>query len=167
MAIKAIEIPASRVAMNAKELAKALNEKVASDPNLKLKNPFTSGLNFSDGEKVTLVGFNYQEWQEEGTQRHGCYAVMVLKSGEVEKTLSLTTLTKTKVGVLLDNTDNPSASMGAWSNKGGLSDVCRGLTTLDEKSLDTISKWFKGEKTVRVRWIEHPTKGTLSLVNIL
>lgn len=167
MAIKAIEIPTTRGTMNAKKLAETLNALKASDPNMKVKNPFTSGLNFSDGEKVTLVGFNYQEWQEEGTSRHGCYAVMVLKSGEVEKTLSITTMTKTKVGVLLDTTENPGAVVGAWQSKGGLADVCRGLTTLDEKSLDTIAKWFKGEKTVRVRWIEHPTKGTLSLVNIL
>ena len=167
MAIKSIDIPSDRKQMTAKELINALSEKLATDTTCKLKNPFTSGLNFTDGEKVTFLGFNYQEWAEEGTTRHGCFAGLVLKSGEVEKTLSLTSLTKTKVGVLLDTTENPSGSVGAWSNSGGLSDVCRGLTNLDEKSLDTIAKWFKGEKTMRVRWIEHPTKGTLSLVNII
>ena len=153
--------------MTAKELINALSSKLATDTTCKLKNPFTSGLNFTDGEKVTFLGFNYQEWAEEGTTRHGCFAVLVLKSGEVEKTLSLTSLTKTKVGVLLDTTENPSGSVGAWTKSATHSDVCRRLKKKKKKSLDTIAKWFKGEKTMRVRWIEHPTKGTLSLVNII
>ena len=88
-----------------------------------LRNPFSQGLQFADGEEVRFDGFVLQEWEDtEDTRRYGAYLCVVLNG----KNYSLSSPTKIKLGNLIDTTLNPKKEEGAWSSKGGLADLIKG-----------------------------------------
>lgn len=159
------------VAMDLIAAIKSLKE---ADPNLRVKNPFTSGVAFDEGEDVKFVGFDYSTWEGDGKDghpnAHGVFPVIVLDSVSTgtRKRLALSSLTKSKGGILVDETKNPERRKGMWTNDGGLATVAKGFSELSEEALTAIAT-FMGKKAhkIRVQWIEVSPTFFTSLVNIL
>ena len=140
-----------------------------------LRNPFTQGLQFADGEEVRFEGFALQEWEDtEDSRRYGAYLCVVLNG----KNYSLSSPTKIKLGNLLDNTLNPKKEEGAWSSKGGLADLLKGFADLSDTNLAKIEDFFlepkKGNSARKpiarkmwVRWIVTQRGGQSSISNVL
>ena len=141
----------------------------------KLRNPFTQGFQFADGEEVKFEGFVLQEWEDsEDSRRYGAYLCVVLNG----KNYSLSSPLKTKLGNLLDSKLNPKNEEGAWSSKGGLADLLKGFSDLSDENLAKIEDFFlepkKGNSTRKpitrkmwVRWIATPRGGQSSISNVL
>lgn len=160
--------------LTAKELAALYQEKAASDPNCRLKNPFTQGVNFDDGEAVSFVSFGYNEWEDDGVgvghkKGYGIYPVIRLSTPSGEKSLAIGSLTKAKGGILIDDARNAERKVGMWANEGGLASVAKGCSQLNEESLQKIADWFKKTKTAKiaVRWVEVNPTFFVSLVNVV
>ena len=140
-----------------------------------LRNPFTQGLQFADGESVNFEGFALQEWEDtEDTRRYGAYLCIVLNG----KNYSLSSPTKIKLGNLIDTTLNPKKEEGAWSSKGGLADLLKGFSDLSDENLSKIEDFFlepkKGNaarkpipRKMWVRWIVNNRGGQSSISNVL
>ena len=140
-----------------------------------LRNPFTQGLNFSDGEEVTFEGFSLQEWEDtEDARRYGAYLCVVLNG----KPYSLSSPLKTKLGNLIDSKLNPKSEEGAWSASGGLAELLKGFADLSDENLQKIEDFFlepkKGNKERKpiarkmwVRWIITSRGGQSSISNVL
>ena len=140
-----------------------------------LRNPFSQGLQFADGEEVRFDGFVLQEWEDtEDTRRYGAYLCVVLNG----KNYSLSSPTKIKLGNLIDTTLNPKKEEGAWSSKGGLADLIKGFSDLSDENLSKIEDFFlepkKGnaarkpiQRKMWVRWIATPRGGQTSISNVL
>ena len=161
----------------AKSAAEIMNAIVAykgEHPD-KLRNPFTQGLQFADGEEVRFDGFALQEWEDtEDSRRYGAYLCIVLNG----KNYSLSSPTKIKLGNLLDSKLNPKNEEGAWSSKGGLADLLKGFADLSDENLTKIEDFFlepkKGNgarkqipRKMWVRWIATPRGGQTSISNVL
>ena len=141
----------------------------------KLRNPFTQGLQFADGEEVKFEGFTLQEWEDtEDSRRYGAYLCIVLNG----KNYSLSSPTKIKLGNLLDSKLNPKNEEGAWSAQGGLSELLKGFSDLSDENLTKIENFFlepkKGNgarkpipRKMWVRWIATPRGGQSSISNVL
>lgn len=160
--------------LTAKDLAALYNEKSAKDPNCRLKNPFTQGVNFDDGESVTFISFGYNEWEDDGkgqghTKGYGIYPIIRLQTASGEKSLAIGSLTKAKGGILIDDVRNAERKLGMWTNEGGLAAVAKGCSQLDEQSLTKIEDWFKKNKTAKmaVKWVEVNPTFFVSLVNVV
>ena len=140
-----------------------------------LRNPFTQGFQFADGEEVRFEGFVLQEWEDtEDTRRYGAYLCVVLNG----KNYSLSSPLKTKLGTLIDKTLNPKSEEGAWSAKGGLADLLKGFSDLSDENLTKIENFFlepkKGNgarkpiaRKMWVRWIVNNRGGQSSISNVL
>ena len=140
-----------------------------------LRNPFTQGFQFADGESVNFGGFVLQEWEDtEDARRYGAYLCIVLN----DKPYSLSSPTKIKLGTLLDKTLNPKSEEGAWSAKGGLADLLKGFADLSDENLKKIEDFFlepkKGNSARKpiarkmwVRWIVTARGGQSSISNVL
>ena len=140
-----------------------------------LRNPFTQGLNFADGEEVKFGGFVLQEWEDtEDSRRYGAYLCVVLN----DKPYSLSSPTKIKLGNLIDPVLNPKKEEGAWSSQGGLAELMKGLTDLSDENLKKIEDFFlepkKGNgarkpiaRKMWVRWIITSRGGQSSISNVL
>ena len=140
-----------------------------------LRNPFTQGLQFADGEEVRFEGFALQEWEDsEDARRYGAYLCVVLNG----KNYSLSSPLKTKLGNLLDSKLNPKNEEGAWSSKGGLAELLKGFSDLSDENLAKIEDFFlepkKGNATRKpiarkmwVRWIVNNRGGQSSISNVL
>ena len=140
-----------------------------------LRNPFTQGLQFADGEEVRFEGFALQEWEDsEDARRYGAYLCVVLNG----KNYSLSSPLKTKLGNLLDSKLNPKNEEGAWSSKGGLAELLKGFSDLSDENLAKIEDFFlepkKGNATRKpiarkmwVRWIVNQRGGQSSISNVL
>ena len=140
-----------------------------------LRNPFTQGLQFADGEEVKFEGFALQEWEDtEDSRRYGAYLCIVLNG----KNYSLSSPTKIKLGNLIDNALNPKKEEGAWSSKGGLADLLKGFSDLSDENLSKIEDFFlepkKGNgarkpipRKMWVRWIVTQRGGQSSISNVL
>ena len=140
-----------------------------------LRNPFTQGFQFADGEEVRFEGFVLQEWEDtEDARRYGAYLCVVLNG----KNYSLSSPLKTKLGNLLDSKLNPKNEEGAWSSKGGLADLLKGFADLSDTNLSKIEDFFlepkKGNgarkpiaRKMWVRWIATPRGGQTSISNVL
>ena len=141
----------------------------------KMRNPFTQGLQFADGESVNFEGFVLQEWEDtEDSRRYGAYLCVVLNG----KNYSLSSPTKIKLGNLIDNTLNPKKEEGAWSAQGGLSELLKGFSDLSDENLAKIENFFlepkKGNSARKpiprkmwVRWIVTQRGGQTSISNVL
>ena len=141
----------------------------------KMRNPFTQGLQFADGEEVRFEGFVLQEWEDtEDSRRYGAYLCVVLNG----KNYSLSSPNKIKLGNLIDATLNPKKEEGAWSAKGGLADLLKGFSDLSNENLAKIENFFlepkKGNaarkpipRKMWVRWIATPRGGQSSISNVL
>ena len=141
----------------------------------KLRNPFTQGQQFADGEEVKFEGFSLQEWEDtEDSRRYGAYLCVVLNG----KNYSLSSPTKIKLGNLIDNTLNPKKEEGAWSAQGGLADLLKGFAELSDENLAKIEDFFLGAKKgngarkpiprkMWVRWIVNQRGGQSSISNVL
>ena len=141
----------------------------------KLRNPFTQGFQFADGESVNFEGFVLQEWEDsEDARRYGAYLCVVLNG----KNYSLSSPLKTKLGNLLDSKLNPKNEEGAWSSKGGLADLLKGFADLSDTNLTKIEDFFlepkKGNgarkpiaRKMWVRWIVNNRGGQSSISNVL
>ena len=141
----------------------------------KMRNPFTQGFQFADGESVKFEGFVLQEWEDtEDARRYGAYLCIVLNG----KNYSLSSPTKIKLGNLIDNTLNPKKEEGAWSAKGGLADLLKGFSDLSDENLSKIEDFFlepkKGNgarkpiaRKMWVRWIVNNRGGQSSISNVL
>ena len=158
----------------AADLVAAIKSLKDADPNLRVKNPFTSGVAFDEGEEVKFVGFDYSTWVGDGKDghpnAHGIFPVIVLDSISTgtRKRLALSSLTKAKGGILVDDTKNPEKRKGMWTNDGGLASVAKGFSELSSEALTAIAD-FMGQNThkMRVQWIEVSSTFFTSLVNIL
>ena len=140
-----------------------------------LRNPFTQGLQFADGEEVKFGGFVLQEWEDtEDSRRYGAYLCVVLNG----KNYSLSSPLKTKLGTLIDKTLNPKSEEGAWASQGGLADLLKGFADLSDENLTKIEDFFlepkKGNgarkpiaRKMWVRWITTPRGGQTSISNVL
>ena len=140
-----------------------------------LRNPFTQGLQFADGEEVRFEGFSLQEWEDtEDSRRYGAYLCVVLNG----KQYSLSSPLKTKLGTLLDKTLNPKSEEGAWAAQGGLAELLKGFSDLSDENLSKIEDFFlepkKGTKERKpiarkmwVRWIVTARGGQSSISNVL
>jgi hypothetical protein len=156
------------------DLLAAIKSLSAADPEMRVKNPFTSGVAFDEGEEVKFVGFDYSEWTGDGKDghpnAHGLFPVIVLDSVSTgtRKRLALSSLTKAKGGILVDEAKNPERRKGMWTNDGGLAAVAKGFSELSEDALTAIAN-FMGNKThkIRVQWVEVSPTFFTSLVNIL
>ena len=105
----------------------------------KLRNPFTQGFQFADGEEVRFDGFALQEWEDtEDSRRYGAYLCVVLNG----KNYSLSSPLKTKLGNLLDSKLNPKNEEGAWSAQGGLAELLKGFSDLSDENLSKIEDFF-------------------------
>ena len=141
----------------------------------KLRNPFTQGLQFADGESVKFEGFVLQEWEDtEDSRRYGAYLCVVLNG----KNYSLSSPTKIKLGNLIDATLNPKKEEGAWSAQGGLAELLKGFSDLSDENLSKIEDFFlepkKGNgprkpipRKMWVRWIVTQRGGQSSISNVL
>ena len=141
----------------------------------KMRNPFTQGLQFADGESVNFEGFVLQEWEDtEDSRRYGAYLCIILNG----KNYSLSSPTKIKLGNLIDNTLNPKKEEGAWSAQGGLSELLKGFSDLSDENLAKIENFFlepkKGNSARKpiprkmwVRWIVTQRGGQTSISNVL
>ena len=140
-----------------------------------LRNPFTQGFQFADGESVNFEGFSLQEWEDtEDARRYGAYLCVVLNG----KQYSLSSPLKTKLGTLIDKTLNPKSEEGAWSAQGGLADLLKGFSDLSDENLSKIEDFFlepkKGNgarkpiaRKMWVRWIVTQRGGQSSISNVL
>ena len=140
-----------------------------------LRNPFTQGNQFADGEEVKFEGFSLQEWEDtEDSRRYGAYPCVVLNG----KNYSLSSPTKIKLGNLIDNKLNPKKEEGAWSAQGGFADLLKGFVDLSEENLAKIEDFFlepkKGNgarkpiaRKMWVRWIVTQRGGQSSISNVL
>ena len=140
-----------------------------------LRNPFTQGFQFADGESVNFEGFSLQEWEDtEDSRRYGAYLCVVLNG----KQYSLSSPLKTKLGTLIDKTLNPKSEEGAWASQGGLADLLKGFADLSDENLSKIEDFFlepkKGTKERKpiprkmwVRWIVTQRGGQSSISNVL
>ena len=140
-----------------------------------LRNPFTQGFQFADGESVNFEGFVLQEWEDsEDARRYGAYLCVVLNG----KNYSLSSPLKTKLGNLLDSKLNPKNEEGAWSAQGGLADLLKGFSDLSDENLSKIEDFFlepkKGNgarkqipRKMWVRWIVTQRGGQSSISNVL
>ena len=161
-------------AKSATEIMSAITAYKSEHPD-KLRNPFTQGLQFADGEEVRFDGFALQEWEDsEDSRRYGAYLCIVLSG----KNYSLSSPTKIKLGNLLDSKLNPKNEEGAWSSKGGLADLLKGFSDLSDENLSKIEDFFlepkKGnaarkpiQRKMWVRWIATPRGGQTSISNVL
>jgi hypothetical protein len=154
------------------EAVKAYN---AKNPD-HLRNPFTQGLQFEDGESVVFEGFTLQPWTDTAdSRRFGAYVCVVLNG----KNYSLSSPLKTKLGTLLDKELNPSKEERNWSATGGLADLLRTLADFSEENLTKVEDFFlepkKGNSARKpiarkmwVRWIAFPGGGSrgTSITNI-
>lgn len=141
----------------------------------KMRNPFTQGFQFADGESVKFEGFVLQEWEDtEDTRRYGAYLCVVLNG----KNYSLSSPLKTKLGTLIDKTLNPKSEEGAWASQGGLADLLKGFSDLSDENLTKIEDFFlepkKGngarkpiQRKMWVRWIVTARGGQTSISNVL
>ena len=141
----------------------------------KLRNPFTQGLQFADGEEVHFEGFALQEWEDtEDARRYGAYLCVVLNG----KNYSLSSPLKTKLGNLIDKTLNPKSEEGAWAAQGGLAELLKGFSDLSDENLQKIEDFFlepkKGNgarkpiaRKMWVRWIVNQRGGQSSISNVL
>ena len=140
-----------------------------------LRNPFTQGFQFADGESVNFEGFSLQEWEDtEDARRYGAYLCVVLNG----KNYSLSSPLKTKLGTLIDKTLNPKSEQGAWSSEGGLAELLKGFSDLSDENLTKIENFFlepkKGNgarkpipRKMWVRWIVTARGGQSSISNVL
>ena len=140
-----------------------------------LRNPFTQGFQFADGEEVRFEGFVLQEWEDtEDARRYGAYLCVVLNG----KNYSLSSPLKTKLGTLIDKTLNPKSEEGAWASQGGLADLLKGFSDLSDENLAKIEDFFlepkKGNgarkpipRKMWVRWIITARGGQTSISNVL
>jgi hypothetical protein len=158
----------------ANELLAAINSRCEDDPDMRVKNPFTSGVAFDEGEEVKFIGFDYSEWAGDGKDghpnAHGLFPVIVLDSVSTgtRKRLALSSLTKAKGGILVDEAKNPERRKGMWTNDGGLAAVAKGFSELSEDALTAIANFMgKEAHKVRVQWVEVSPTFFTSLVNIL
>ena len=161
-------------AKSATEIMDAVLQYKNEHPN-KLRNPFTQGLQFADGESVKFEGFALQEWEDtEDARRYGAYLCIVLNG----KNYSLSSPTKIKLGNLLDNALNPKKEEGAWAAQGGLAELLKGFSDLSDENLSKIEDFFleskKGNgarkqipRKMWVRWIATSRGGQTSISNIL
>ena len=141
----------------------------------KLRNPFTQGLQFADGEEVKFGGFALQEWEDtEDARRYGAYLCIILN----DKNYSLSSPIKVKLGNLIDSKLNPKSEEGAWSAQGGLAELMKGFSDLSDKNLAKIEDFFfepkKGNgarkpipRKMWVRWIVTSRGGQTSISNVL
>lgn len=158
----------------ASDLLAAIKSLRDADPTMRVKNPFTSGVPFDNEEEVKFIGFDYSTWEGDGKDghpnAHGLFPVLVLDSVSTgtRKRLALSSLTKAKGGILVDETKNPERRKGMWTNDGGLAAVAKGFSELSEDALNAIAT-FMGKKAhkVRVQWVEVSPTFFTSLVNIL
>ena len=161
-------------AKSATEIMNAITSYKSEHPD-KMRNPFTQGLQFADGESVNFEGFVLQEWEDsEDARRYGAYLCVVLNG----KNYSLSSPTKIKLGNLIDNTLNPKKEEGAWSAQGGLSELLKGFSDLSDENLAKIENFFlepkKGNSARKpiprkmwVRWIVTQRGGQTSISNVL
>ena len=161
----------------AKSAAEIMGDIVAykSEHPDKLRNPFTQGLQFADGEEVRFGGFVLQEWEDtEDSRRYGAYLCVVLN----DKPYSLSSPTKIKLGNLLDSKLNPKKEEGAWSSQGGLAELLKGFSDFSDENLKKIEDFFlepkKGNaarkpiaRKMWVRWIITSRGGQSSISNVL
>ena len=171
MALKNTNITPAKTAA---EIMSAITAYKSEHPE-HLRNPFTQGFQFADGEEVKFEGFVLQEWEDtEDARRYGAYLCVVLNG----KNYSLSSPLKTKLGNLLDATLNPKSEEGAWSSKGGLADLLKGFSDLSDENLAKIENFFlepkKGnaarkpiQRKMWVRWIATPRGGQSSISNVL
>lgn len=170
----ALKNTTSTTAKSAAEIMAAVSAYKQEHPD-KLRNPFTQGLQFIDGESVNFEGFSLQEWEDsEDARRYGAYLCVVLNG----KNYSLSSPLKTKLGNLLDSKLNPKNEEGAWSAQGGLADLLKGFADLSDENLSKIEDFFlepkagnKARKPIQrkmwVRWIATPRGGQTSISNVL
>ena len=161
-------------AKSAEEIMASITAYKQEHPD-KLRNPFTQGLQFADGESVNFEGFSLQEWEDtEDSRRYGAYLCVVLNG----KNYSLSSPTKIKLGNLIDKTLNPKSEEGAWSSQGGLAELLKGFADLSDENLQKIEDFFlepkKGNKERKpiarkmwVRWIVTSRGGQSSISNVL
>lgn len=161
-------------AKTAAEIMNAITSYKSEHPD-KLRNPFTQGLQFADGEEVKFDGFALQEWEDtEDSRRYGAYLCVVLNG----KQYSLSSPLKTKLGTLLDKTLNSKSEEGAWSAQGGLAELLKGFSDLSDENLAKIENFFlepkKGNaarkpipRKMWVRWIVTQRGGQSSISNVL
>ena len=171
MALKNTNLTAAK---SASEIMSAITSYKSEHPD-KLRNPFTQGLQFADGEEVKFEGFALQEWEDtEDSRRYGAYLCIVLNG----KNYSLSSPTKIKLGNLIDNTLNPKSEEGAWSAQGGLAELLKGFSDLSDENLSKIENFFlepkKGNSARKpiprkmwVRWIVTQRGGQSSISNVL
>ena len=161
-------------AKSAEEIMNAIVAYKGEHPD-KLRNPFTQGLQFADGEEVHFDGFALQEWEDtEDARRYGTYLCVVLNG----KNYSLSSPLKTKLGNLIDKTLNPKSEEGAWAAQGGLAELLKGFSDLSDENLAKIEDFFlepkKGNSARKpiarkmwVRWIVTARGGQSSISNVL
>ena len=171
MALKNTNLTAAK---SAEEIMSAVVAYKSEHPE-HLRNPFTQGFNFADGEEVKFGGFVLQEWEDtEDSRRYGAYLCIVLNG----KPYSLSSPTKTKLGNLIDPVLNPKREDGAWSSKGGLADLLQGFSDLSDENLKKIEDFFlepkKGnaarkpiQRKMWVRWIVTARGGQSCISNVL
>ena len=156
------------------EIMNAITSYKSEHPD-KLRNPFSQGLQFADGESVNFEGFVLQEWEDtDDARRYGAYLCVVLNG----KNYSLSSPTKIKLGSLIDTTRNPKKEEGAWSAQGGLAELLKGFADLSDENLSKIEDFFlepkKGNgarkpiaRKMWVRWIVNNRGGQSSISNVL
>ena len=171
MALKNTNLTSAKTAA---EIMSAITAYKSEHPD-KMRNPFTQGFQFADGESVNFEGFVLQEWEDtEDARRYGAYLCVVLNG----KNYSLSSPLKTKLGNLIDATLNPKKEEGAWSSKGGLADLLKGFSDLSDENLAKIEDFFlepkKGNaarkpiaRKMWVRWIVNNRGGQTSISNVL
>lgn len=170
----ALKNTTSTAAKSAAEIMATVSAYKQEHPD-KLRNPFTQGLQFTDGESVNFEGFSLQEWEDtEDSRRYGAYLCVVLNG----KNYSVSSPLKTKLGTLIDKTLNPKSEEGAWSAQGGLADLLKGFADLSDENLSKIEDFFlepkKGNgarkpipRKMWVRWIVTQRGGQSSISNVL
>ena len=170
----ALKNTSSVSAKSVAEIMNAITSYKSEHPD-KLRNPFSQGLQFADGEEVRFDGFVLQEWEDtDDARRYGAYLCVVLNG----KNYSLSSPTKIKLGNLIDTTLNPKKEEGAWSAQGGLAELLKGFADLSDENLSKIEDFFlepkKGnsarkpiQRKMWVRWIATPRGGQTSISNVL
>lgn len=170
----ALKNTTSTVAKSAAEIMNAVLTYKNEHPE-HLRNPFTQGLQFADGESVNFEGFSLQEWEDtEDSRRYGAYLCVVLNG----KQYSLSSPLKTKLGTLIDKTLNPKSEEGAWASQGGLAELLKGFSDLSDENLSKIEDFFLEKKKgnaerkpiarkMWVRWIVTSRGGQSSISNVL
>ena len=171
MALKNTNLTSAKTAA---EIMSAITAYKSEHPD-KMRNPFTQGFQFADGESVNFEGFVLQEWEDsEDARRYGAYLCVVLNG----KNYSLSSPLKTKLGNLIDSKLNPKNEEGAWSAQGGLADLLKGFSDLSDENLAKIEDFFlepkKGNgarkpiaRKMWVRWIVNNRGGQSSISNVL